>query len=70
LNGAAFNPSSFLLGGQPFQLAYNGNFSGPGSDGLANDVVLVALPEPGSAVVVSNMLGLLACLHRRRQAGK
>jgi trimeric autotransporter adhesin len=66
LNGAAFNPSNILLGGNQFQLAYNGNFNGAGSDGIANDVMLVAVPEPNGCIMLPGALGLLASARRRR----
>jgi autotransporter-associated beta strand protein len=67
VNGAAFDPSNIVLGGQQFQLAYNTNFTGSGSDGMANDVSLVAVPEPNTCTMAAGALGLLASARRRRR---
>jgi hypothetical protein len=67
LNGAALNASNIVFGGQQFQLAYNANFSGPGSDGMANDVALVAVPEPHNCTVLAGAFGLLARTRRRHR---
>jgi autotransporter-associated beta strand protein len=66
VNGAAFDPSNIVIGTQQFQLAYNANFSGAGSDSVANDVALVAVPEPHSCIMLAGALGLLANSRRRR----
>jgi autotransporter-associated beta strand protein len=67
LNGSAVNPSDIVLGDQQFQLVYNANFSGSGSDGVANDVALIALvPEPSAPLMLLGGLGLLGLFHRRR----
>jgi fibronectin-binding autotransporter adhesin len=48
------------FGSQEFELSYAG--------GDGNDVVLTAVPEPGSAVLLVASLGLLARARRRRQS--
>lgn len=67
VNGSTFDPTNIVVGSQQFQLSYSGNFSGPGSDGIANDLVLVAVPEPGSFAAIAGAMGLLGCVRRRRR---
>jgi autotransporter-associated beta strand protein len=67
LNGAAFDPFNILLNGRTFELHYDGQFTGPGNDGTANDLVLVAVPEPSAAAAV--LLGAALLLARRRRKG-
>jgi autotransporter-associated beta strand protein len=65
VNRAPFDPAYFTVGGREFRLNYNGNFAGPGSDGMANDVVLVAVPEPASSFALISGFGFLALSRRR-----
>jgi hypothetical protein len=61
LNGPAgvlSEGEEFLLGAQLFSITYQGGVG-------ANDVILVALPEPSTAAVMAGAVGLLA-LRRRR----
>ena len=59
-NGAPLgNGAQFVAGGQLFQINYNG--------GTGNDVVLLAVPEPGSAAMLLASLGALAGLKRFRR---
>jgi fibronectin-binding autotransporter adhesin len=66
LNGAAFDPTGFFLSGQQFQLVYGANYAGAGSDGLSNDLALVAIPEPGAGASLLGGLTMLALLRRRQ----
>lgn len=56
--------SWFNSGGQWFKIGYDGD-SGSNSFNGGNDVVLMAVPEPGAAMLGG--LGVLALLHRRRR---
>ena len=67
LNGNAFNPQRFYLGGQEFQLIYDANYSGPGSDDLPNDLALVAVPEPRNGAALLGGVTLLGLLRLRRR---
>jgi autotransporter-associated beta strand protein len=67
VNGTAFDPMNFLVGGQQFRLQYNGNYAGPNSDGMANDVVLVAIPEPRSWLTLVGTLFLSGLTRRCRK---
>jgi autotransporter-associated beta strand protein len=51
----------FYAGAQLFKITYQG---GTG----ANDVILIALPEPSSAAIMASALGLLALRRRRRRS--
>jgi autotransporter-associated beta strand protein len=68
LNGVAVNPSDIMLGGQQFQLVYNADYLGSGSDGIANDVALVAVvvPEPSAPLLLLGGVALLGLSLRRR----
>ncbi|MDB6173449.1 MAG: hypothetical protein JWL59_2760 [Chthoniobacteraceae bacterium] len=68
LNGSAFDPSNIILNGRSFQLTYTANFTGSDSDGVANDVALVAVPEPGVWGSIFTGFGLLAI--RRPRTGR
>jgi fibronectin-binding autotransporter adhesin len=67
VNNAAFDPSNIVIGGKQFQLVYNANFAGSGSDNVANDVVLVAIPEPSSWMVLIGVAGLIGVSRRRHK---
>ncbi len=60
-NGAVYN-----YDGQDFQISYFGNYAGAGAGTFTggNDVVLMAIPEPTSALLGG--LGMVALLRRRR----
>jgi autotransporter-associated beta strand protein len=49
----------FFVGGQMFSITYQGGVG-------ANDVILVAVPEPSTAVILSGALGLLALRRRHK----
>ncbi|MDB6170933.1 MAG: putative autotransporter protein [Chthoniobacteraceae bacterium] len=66
LNGSEFTASDILLNGYRFQLSYTANFTGTNSDGLANDVALIAVPEPGAWLAMLAGLGVLAIRTRSR----
>jgi autotransporter-associated beta strand protein len=68
VNGSAFNPSNVVLNGHQFQLTYTANFTGTNSDGFANDVALIAVPEPGTWLAMLAGLGVLAV--RRPRASR
>ncbi len=55
--------SEFTVGDQKFKISYSGNSQAISFSG-GNDVVLMAIPEPGAAFLGS--LGILALLRRRR----
>ena len=65
-SNAAVNGSTYSLDGQDFMISYFGNNTGGGAGSFTggNDVVLMAVPEPASALLGS--LGVLALLRRRR----
>ena len=65
-SNASVNGNTYNLGGQDFQISYFGNHTGSGAGTFTggNDVVLMAIPEPTSALLGG--LGLLALLRRRR----
>lgn len=56
--------SGFTIGNQQFKISYFGDSQTSSFTG-GNDVVLMAIPEPGAALLGS--LGLLSLLHRRRR---
>lgn len=66
-SNASVNENTYNLGGQDFQISYFGNHTGSGAGTFTggNDVVLMAIPEPTSALLGG--LGLLALLRRRRR---
>jgi fibronectin-binding autotransporter adhesin len=67
LNGNAFDPANIMLGSQQFTLSYTENFLGLGNlDSIANDVALVAVPEPGSIAALIGGVAMLA-IGRRNQ---
>jgi len=69
LNGVAVNPSDIVLGNQQFQLIYNADYTGSGSDGIANDVALLAVvPEPSALLLLLGGIALLGLLVRRRSS--
>jgi autotransporter-associated beta strand protein len=70
LNGVAFDPTSFFLNGQQFQLLYGANYAGTGSDGLSNDLALVAVPEPGSWASLLGGFTMLCWLRRRKPVSR
>ena len=53
----------FMAGSQWFKIGYSGD-TGSNSFTGGNDVVLMAVPEPGAALLGG--LGMLALLRRRR----
>lgn len=65
-SNAALDGSTYSLDGQDFKISYFGNHTGGGAGSFTggNDVVLMAVPEPASALLGS--LGLIALLRRRR----
>jgi len=65
-SNASVNGNTYNLGGQDFQISYFGKHTGSGAGTFTggNDVVLMAIPEPTSALLGG--LGLLALLRRRR----
>jgi hypothetical protein len=67
MNGASFNASNFVVNGQPFQLTYSANFTGAGSDGVSNDVALIAVPEPGAWMAMLGGMAMLAGFRRSRR---
>jgi hypothetical protein len=71
LNGTPFNPDNFAVGGQQFRISYTANFTGDGefSDGVANDLALIAVPEPSTWMVLLAG-GALAWGRRRRRVAK
>jgi autotransporter-associated beta strand protein len=56
----------FAAGGQRYVISYAGNFDTLSATG-GNDVVLTAIPEPGSMAMLLGGLGLL-CARRRRES--
>jgi len=71
LNGSTVaDTSNIMLNGQQFQLVYNANFAGTGSDGIANDVALQAVPEPSTYAMIVGGIGMLGFYNklRRRRA--
>ena len=66
VNGASYDPSNIVIAGQQFELEYGANFSGAGSDNVANDVALVAVPEPSATALLSG-IGVLLLLRPRRK---
>ncbi len=56
----------FATGGQRYLISYTGNFDTLSATG-GNDVVLTAVPEPGSIAMLLGGLGLL-CARRRRES--
>jgi fibronectin-binding autotransporter adhesin len=60
---------SLFIGGQEFQVSYTSDFGGAGFQiaGAGNDVALMAVPEPGSAISLLTGLGMLLGLSRRRR---
>jgi hypothetical protein len=68
LDGAAEGGPLFI-GGQEFQVSYTSDFGGAGFaiGGTGNDVALLAVPEPASAVSLVTGLGVLLGLGRRRR---
>lgn len=67
MNGTSFNASNFVVNGQPFQLTYSANFTGAGSDGVSNDVALIAVPEPGAWMAMLGGMAMLAGFRRSRR---
>ncbi|MES2572259.1 MAG: autotransporter-associated beta strand repeat-containing protein, partial [Verrucomicrobiota bacterium] len=65
VNGNPFDPSNILLEGRHFQLTYTANFTGANSDNMANDVALIAVPEPRAWLTMLAGLGLLIGRRRR-----
>ena len=65
-SNAPTDGATYTFGGQDFQISYFGNYVSPGVGTFTggNDVVLVAVPEPGAALLGG--LGMLALLRRRR----
>ncbi len=64
-SNAPTNGGTYTLGGQQFQISYFGNYEAaiPTFSG-GNDVVLMAVPEPGAALIGG--MGVLLLLRRRR----
>ena len=68
LNGLAVSDTNnIVLNGQRFALVYNANFAGTGSDGIANDVALQAIPEPSTWVMMIGGMGMLVWSQRARR---
>jgi autotransporter-associated beta strand protein len=68
LNGSLVSDTSnILLNGQQFSLVYSANFAGTGSDNVANDLALVAVPEPGTWGTMLGGLAALLTFQRRRR---
>ncbi|HEV7950367.1 MAG TPA: PEP-CTERM sorting domain-containing protein [Glaciihabitans sp.] len=68
LNNAPFDASNFTVNGQAFQLTYLANFAGAGSDGIGNDVALIAVPEPGAWVAMLGGMAVLAGFRRSQRS--
>lgn len=66
LNGAPFDPNRIALGDHLFRLTHEANFTGGGSDGIANDVALITIPEPNSAGLLMAGAGPLLIWRKRR----
>jgi autotransporter-associated beta strand protein len=64
-SNASVNGNTYVFGGQDFQISYFGDY-GTNSFTGGNDVVLMAVPEPGAALLGG--LGTLLLLRRRRAA--
>ncbi len=65
-SNATTNGGTYTFGGQAFRISYFGNQTSPGFGTFTggNDVVLMAIPEPSTALL--GAIGLLALLRRRR----
>jgi fibronectin-binding autotransporter adhesin len=64
-SNALVDDQIYTLGGQQFQISYNGDSDTSAFNSVTgNDVVLMAVPEPAAALLGG--LGLLALLRRRR----
>jgi autotransporter-associated beta strand protein len=58
------DPSNITINGVQFALVYNANYSGVGSDGLANDIALLAVPEASTWSLVFGSFGMLSLAQR------
>ena len=66
LNGGTVSDTgNIVLNGQQFSLVYNANFAG--GDNVANDVALMAVPEPGTWAMVMGGFGMLIAAQRMRR---